>query len=227
MAVMKSVRLASSSRRRHIGMSSRLVLTRIVAAVEALLAEVAYNARHDHLILVGDLISKGPNSPAVVDLAISTRASCVRGNHEDRVLLAHRDLKSHGLTAHGSSHKAAPPSPGPFDDGKPAALEQELDAERFAHGDAVDRELAGSLSQKQIDYLSACPLILKLGHVRNMGELQVVHAGLVPGVKLEKQDPMGIMCMRTMDLETLVPSSSSNGMPWNKVCIVSHLILRA
>lgn len=195
--------------------------------MEALLAEVAYNARHDHLILVGDLISKGPDSSAVVDLAISTGASCVRGNHEDRVLLAHRDLNSHGLTAHPSSDKAAPPSPGPFDDGKPAPLEEELDGERFTYGDAVDRELARSLSQRQIDYLSGCPVILKLGHVRDMGELLVVHAGLVPGVELEKQDPMGVMGMRTMDLETLVPSSSSNGMPWNKVCTFSHLFLCA
>lgn len=182
----------------------------------ALLAEVDYNARLDHLILVGDMISKGPDSPAVVDLAMSMRASCVRGNHEDRVLLAYRDLNSPGLTAR-SSGKPAPPSPGPFDAGKPAPPDKKWDGERFAHGDAVDRELARSLSQKQIDYLAACPVILKLGYVRAMGELQVVHAGLVPGVELEKQDPMGVMYMRTMDLETLVPSSSSDGTPWNKL----------
>ncbi|MCJ1268731.1 hypothetical protein MMC22_008619 [Lobaria immixta] len=181
----------------------------------ALLAEVAYNAHLDHLILVGDMISKGPDSPAVVDLAMSMRASCVRGNHEDRVLLAYRDLNSPGLTAR-SPGKPAPPSPGPFDAGKPAPPNKEWDEERFAHGDAVDRELARSLSQEQIDYLAACPVILKLGYVRGMGELQVVHAGLVPGVELEKQDPMGVMYMRTMDLETLVPSSSSDGTPWNK-----------
>lgn len=183
-----------------------------------LLTEVAYSVNHDHLILVGDLISKGPDSPAVVDLAMSLRASCVRGNHEDRVLLAYRDLNSHGLTARKSSGKPAPPSPGPFSDGKPAPSEQELDAERFTHGDAVDRKLARSLSPGQIDYLAACPLILKLGHIKGVGEAQVVHAGLVPGLKLEKQDPMGVMHMRTMDLETFVPSPSSHGMPWIKVC---------
>lgn len=190
----------------------------------ALLTEVAYNARHDHLILVGDLISKGPNSPAVVDQAISMRASCVRGNHEDRVLLAYRDLNSPGLSARSSLGKPTPPSPGPFKGGKPAIPEKELDAERFAHGDDVDRELARSLSQRQIDYLAACPVILKLGYVRGMGELQVVHAGLVPGLDLEKQDPMGAMYMRTMDLETLVPSSSSHGTPWNKVRTFCDLI---
>lgn len=184
-----------------------------------------YKARHDHLILVGDLISKGPNSPAVVDQAISLGASCVRGNHEDRVLLAYRDLHSHGLTARRSSSKHAPPPPGPFDDGKPAPRESELDAERFAHGDAVDRKLARSLTQRQIDYLAACPVILKLGFVRGMGELQVVHAGLVPGLKLEKQDPVGVMNMRTVDLDNFVPSSSSHGMPWSKVCTFGLYLL--
>ena len=192
----------------------------------ALLAEVAYNTHHDHLVLAGDLISKGPDSPAVVDLAMSMRASCVRGNHEDRVLLAYRDLNSHGLAPRRSSNKAAPPSPGPFDHDRPAPPEKELDGERFEHGDAVDRELARSLSRKQIDYLSACPVILKLGYVRGMGELQVVHAGLVPGVELEKQDPMGVMYMRTMDLETLVPSPSSDGTPWNKVWTFPDRYLR-
>lgn len=203
------------------------MLTSIDAIVVALLAEVAYNARNDHLILLGDLISKGPNSPAVVDLAISMRASCVRGNHEDRVLLAYRDLNSHGLTARWSSEKSGPPPPGPVDDGKPASPEKEVDTERFPHGDAVDRGLARSLSQRQIDYLATCPVILKLGYVGGMGQLQAVHAGLVPGVELEKQDPTGVMYMRTMDLETLVPSSSSNGMPWSKVSTFPGLILRA
>lgn len=217
MAVGKSVRLGPSSCPRHLEqLSSLILLTRIHGTVVALLAEVAYNARLDHLILVGDMISKGPDSPAVVDLAMSMRASCVRGNHEDRVLLAYRDLNSPGLTARRSSGKPAPPSPGPFDAGKPAPPDKG-DGERFAHGDAVDRELARSLSHKQIDYLAACPVILKLGYVRGMGELQVVHAGLVPGVELEKQDPMGVMYMKTMDLETLVPSSNSDGTPWNKV----------
>ena len=82
----------------------------------------------------------------------------------------------------------------------------------------MDMELARSLSQKEIDYLAACPVILKLGRLNGMGEVQVVHAGLVPGVDLENQDPIGVMSMRTMDLKTHVPSSKSDGMPWNKVC---------
>lgn len=195
-------------------------------AVVALLTEVEYNVHNDHLILVGDLVSKGPSSPAVVKLAMSMHASCVRGNHEDRVLLAHRDLNSHSLSVRSSSSSKknnvqispAPPSPGPYAAGAPAPPEKNLDTDRFEHGDAVDRELARSLSRKELEYLAACPLILKLGRLNGMGAVQIVHAGLVPGLDLENQDPISVMSMRTMDLETHVPSSRSGGIPWNKVC---------
>lgn len=39
-----------------------------------------------------------------------------------------------------------------------------------------------------------------------MGEILVAHAGLVPGVPLERQDPFETMNMRSIDLETRVPS---------------------
>jgi hypothetical protein len=50
-----------------------------------------------------------------------------------------------------------------------------------------------------------------------MGPVVVVHAGLVPDVELEKQDPSSVMTMRTIDLETHVPSPKKKGMNWAKV----------
>ena len=192
-----------------------------------LLSEVRYEARTDHLILAGDFISKGPSSRAVVDLAMSAKASCVRGNHEDRVLLAYRDMYSHRMTQdqkqargkHGSK-KPDPPAPGmPEDMVQNEDETPSLDPidEAFEHGSMVDRELAKSFSREQIDWIAACPVILDVGQMQGMGDVHVVHAGLVPGVRLEKQDPMGVMHMRTIDLETHVPSSSGEGMPWFKV----------
>lgn len=179
----------------------------------SLLAELQYEARTDHLIFTGDLISKGPSSPAVVDLAIAARASCVRGNHEDRVLLAHRDMS----TQHTQLKKKQPLPPAP---GVPVELDQQpkvLDEESFAHGDAVDRALAQLLSKKQIDYLNECPVILDLGQIKGLGNVHVVHGGLVAGVRLERQDPLGVMNMRTVDLDTHVPSGSGKGTGWFKV----------
>ena len=191
--------------------------------VESLLAEGQYEARTDHLIFAGDFISKGPSSPAVIDLAMSARASCVRGNHEDRVLLAYRDLYSHRLTQEQKSKAVlSPPAAGMPEDMRQHDGDDEdeiLGEQSFSHSDAVDRRLAESFTKRQIDYMTSCPLILDVGQIKGLGDVRVVHAGLVPGVRLERQDPMGVMHMRTIDLDTHVPSSSARGMPWFKVCI--------
>lgn len=184
-----------------------------------LLAEVQYEARTDHLIFAGDFISKGPSSSSVVDLAMSAHASCVRGNHEDRVLLAWRDMFSHRMTSEQKLSKVPPPpaSGMPEDMVQNEPPDDPLVEESFEHGDAIARKLAKSFSKRQIDYMMACPVILDVGQIKGMGDVHVVHAGLSPGVRLERQDPMGVMHMRTIDLDTHVPSSSSKGTPWYKV----------
>ncbi len=46
--------------------------------------------RGDRLILLGDLINRGPDSRLVLDLARSARALCLLGNHELRLLRSRR-----------------------------------------------------------------------------------------------------------------------------------------
>lgn len=200
----------------------------MAVTVDNLLAELLYEARTDHLIFAGDFISKGPSSPSVVDFAMSAHASCVRGNHEDRVLLAYRDLYSHRLTQEQTGRKApSPPAAGMPEDMRQNDSEDEsesLEEESFSHGDAVDRQLAESFTKRQTDYMASCPVILDIGQIKGLGDVRVVHAGLVPGVRLERQDPLGVMHMRTIDLDTHVPSSSAKGTPWFKVC--NHHIYR-
>lgn len=192
--------------------------------VENLLAEVQYEARTDHLIFAGDFVSKGPSSPAVIDLAMSAHASCVRGNHEDRVLLTYRDLYSHRLTQEQMGKMTpSPPAAGTPDDMRQNDSDdkgENLEEEGFSYGNTADRRLAESFTKRQIDYMASCPVILDIGHVKGLGNVHVVHAGLIPGVRLERQDPMGVMHMRTVDLDTHVPSSSAEGTPWFKVCIL-------
>ena len=53
--------------------------------LEELLAYVGFT-RDDDLVLVGDLVVRGPNSHAVVQLCRKLGARTVRGNHEDRLL---------------------------------------------------------------------------------------------------------------------------------------------
>ncbi len=148
--------------------------------LKALLEKVNFDTKTDHLIATGDMIAKGPNSGGTVDFLRETGASCVRGNHEDRILLMARDLKSSPLKAEG-------PSPSP-------AL-----------------TLAASLTPPQIAYLESCPIILRIGPVKPLAsDLIVVHAGLVPGIPLEHQDPTAAMNMRSIHLNTHVPSKEPN-----------------
>ena len=170
----------------------------------SLLDRVAFRPKNDHLIFTGDMISKGPHSPGVVNLARDIGASCVRGNHEDRALLAYRDIHSKQLQLQGP-------------DEDPQRAGDEMSEESFSHGDYRDRALARQLTAQQMGWLRKCPVILKVGEVGGMGEVLVVHAGLVPGLKLEGQDPVAVMNMRTLDLDTHVPSDERNGMAWSKV----------
>ncbi|KAI1742068.1 Metallo-dependent phosphatase [Xylaria scruposa] len=67
---------------------------------------------------------------------------------------------------------------------------------------------AKSLKPKHRAWLSRLPLILRIGDLGpRYGEVLVVHAGLVPGVPLESQDPEAVMTMRTILLPSLSDAS--------------------
>ncbi|KAI9779947.1 MAG: hypothetical protein M1839_007103 [Geoglossum umbratile] len=169
-----------------------------------LLDKISFDTKSDHLILAGDIVRKGPDSIGVIELARELGASCVRGNHEDRVILAYRDLHANHL-----------PLPGPMED--PHTEDDDLDEESFSHGDYKDRKLAQRLNHQQAMWLQDCPLILRVGDIEGMGKVVVVHAGLMPGVELENQDPFNVMNMRTIDRKTLLPSDGRRGVAWTKL----------
>lgn len=200
-------------------------------ALEDLLAKVGFdNDGGDHLVLVGDLVNKGPDSAGVVALAMELGAHAVRGNHEDRVLLAHAAIKKHEKSS--SKNKLARAATPDIEDvnavletfqikdvedsdgaGKQAATAAYLAGEaKLAKGDQADRQTARSLSAEQIAWLADLPLVLRVGTIpRDSGDgdgdgqkkmtlenVVVCHAGLVPGVALEDQDPWAVMNMRTI-----------------------------
>jgi Calcineurin-like phosphoesterase len=174
--------------------------------LKALLKRVRFNAERDHLITTGDLITKGPDSGGTVDFVRKLGASCVRGNHEDRILLIAQALNSSLLHLEEPGRKGADN----LDGKSPSFLT-----------DSPDQALAKSLSAEQLAYLETCPVILRVGFLKHLaGDLVVVHAGLVPGVQLERQDPTSVMSMRSIDLTNHVPSkhSESEGcVPWIKL----------
>lgn len=139
---------------------------------DALLEKIPYDEKRDHIIAVGDMISKGPDSSRVVSRLMDLNASAVRGNHEDRVLLAHENLKSQF--------------------GVMADLETTHAEER--RGELQDLVVARELTQDNLDWLASLPVILTIDPLL----LYIVHAGLVPGVDIDQQDPWAVMNMRTL-----------------------------
>lgn len=188
--------------------------------LEKLLNKVQFKEGADHLILTGDIVAKGellsnivpvceadragPDSLGVVELARKLGASCVRGNHEDKVLLSLAE----------TSERHEPTIPGP--DESPSRKPDFIEEESFSHGDMELRNFAKTFSAEQISWLQSCPVILRVGQIGDLGSVVVVHAGLVPDIPLEKQDPFQVMNMRTIDLKTRVPSEKRDGTPWEK-----------
>jgi hypothetical protein len=125
------------------------------AELEALLAKVAFT-RGDRLVMVGDLVVRGPDPAGTLDLLVSAGARSVRGNHEDRL------LRSRG--------RRSPP------------------------GEA-QRATIAALAERHWAFLAALPLWLDLPE----HGARVVHAGVVPGVPIERQSPRALMYMRCLD----------------------------
>lgn len=185
--------------------SNRLVIIGDVhgqlAALQSLLAALSFDRATDHLILTGDLVSKGPDSPGVVQLAMDLSASAVRGNHEDRVLLAHRESLAKPTPSGDRAwlDALAPAGTGTDDPSSPPP------APEPSPGTEADVSTARRLSPAQLRWLAELPIILRLGPLPpqspvpwNAGTVAVVHAGLVPGVPLERQDLRAAMNMRTL-----------------------------
>ena len=165
--------------------------------LEALLQKVHFDARTDTLLSVGDILSKGPDSLGVIDLLRQHGAYCVRGNHEDRLLLYAGHAKDTSLRT------------GKQNVGTKSA------SKHFA-----EKKLAKELSHDQLSYLRSFPLALEVGDVDGLGAIVMVHAGLIPGLPIDNQDPSSIMNMRMIDLKTHVPSKKHerrNSIPWFKL----------
>ncbi len=133
--------------------------------MEALIARLDIDARHDRLIFIGDYIDRGPDPREVVDRILDLREKldhviCLLGNHEQMFLnfyLEHRDLElflgnggSSTLLSYGFQRSRRDPS-----------------------FQVPDRHLQF--------YQSLLPYYETADHI-------FVHAGLRPGVPLPEQD---------------------------------------
>ena len=194
-----------------------------LTTLRSLLDKIAFDNKTDHLILAGDLVTKGPDSRGLVQFAKDIGASAVRGNHDDHVLEAAKWLsrKKQGKKWWG---KAESEAGGVSDNEDEESAEGEgqhaVDAarRRIKRPKGVKPEhiaVARSLSASQLHWLASQPIILRVGHLSgattapwNAKEVVVVHGGLIPSLPLEKQDPWAVMNMRSLAYELSSASTS-------------------
>ncbi|KAJ5102560.1 hypothetical protein N7532_003089 [Penicillium argentinense] len=210
--------------------SGRLVIVGDVhgmrKSLESLLDKVGFNKNNeDHLVLVGDLVSKGPDSPGVVDIAMKLGASAVRGNHENAVLNAAAEINAQKDQSPQTTEMTG-------DLGVPENADTMLPEDAFDKPEVPDKPTSGLSSQItasllstfHLDWLASLPLILRIKLPPTLStslgdSLIVVHAGLVPGVPLEEQDPSTIIHMRSFtrqsnDDDKLVPDEAFGNEGW-------------
>jgi serine/threonine protein phosphatase 1 len=137
------------------------------------------------VIYLGDFVDRGEESRAVIDLLIDEplpgfERVLLRGNHEDSMLRFLVDAAigpswlAYGGDATLLSYGVRPPKP----IGEPSELER------------AQSELAERLPERHRRFLAG----LRLSHVE--GDFFFVHAGVRPGVPLDRQDPADLLWIR-------------------------------
>lgn len=130
----------------------------------------------DRLLFVGDLVARGPDSAGVLDLVSRLGAGSVLGNHDQKLLDAHRAKKrGEPVPKLGPSHRA----------------------------------LLDTLGEPHWSLLESLPLYLELPE----HDTRIVHAGVVPGVPIDEQDPWVLTHIRTL-LDDGTPSGERGPTLW-------------
>lgn len=125
---------------------------------DELVKKVSYDKNVDDLILLGDLIDRGPDSVAVVRRAREMGLKCVKGNHEHKYIKWYR--------SQGSAN------------------------------DVYDKRAHYTqFSDEDINYIHQMDDYIKVPEQN----IIIVHAGLRPGIPLDKQSRDDLYYIRYMD----------------------------
>ena len=139
--------------------------------LEALLEKVKFVKGTDRLVMVGDLVVRGPDPHGTLALVKRMGGRAVRGNHEEKLL--------------GWRKRHKPLGP---------------DHQRTAH----------VLTDAEWRMLEEMPLWLDLPQ----HGARVVHAGVIPGVPIEKAPPEALLRMRTLDAKGRWSDDGDAGELW-------------
>lgn len=196
-----------------------------------LLRKLNYNAKKDHIIVLGDFVSKGPDSIKVLDYLMKNKIDCILGNHEYYVLQNYASF--HGKQfpdfVNGSAHS----------DG--------LSIEGF--NDDPEFLLAKKLQADHIKYINSCPIIKKIGEVpiyrkkdsndilnggvstKSTRKGVVVHGGLRWDLSLYEQQPVDNLEMRSLIGPYFNQSTDDphepNAVSWSKIWNKQQKLLKS
>jgi serine/threonine protein phosphatase 1 len=148
----------------------------LLKRIEAQIVADAGDAAGSKLIvMLGDLIDRGPASAQVIDHVLAQPPQgfdriCLRGNHEAMMLAFVRDPKRGAVWLENG--------------GREALLSYGLPSDTLLRGvapRALENLLASHVPTEHIEFLEALPVML------DTPEAVFVHAGLRPGVQIEAQ----------------------------------------
>ena len=167
-------------------------------ALENLITELDPNPG-DRIVLMGDLIDRGPDSRMVIRIA-KERADTfvIRGNHEDWAL--------NGIEDHGGKTWA------PSLDWMMAGGKQCLDSYSNSEG-----ELNSDDWSQDLKWMMTMP------HCLVLDRWVLVHAGLEPGIPLDEQKPRQVMWIRDEFHSSTVPVDPRRAVVFGHS--ITHVIL--
>jgi hypothetical protein len=142
----------------------------------------------DAVVLVGDLVAKGPDSRGVLAIVRESGARAVCGNHDARVL------------SWRTAQLAGQPEP---------------------QMSPAHAEVARSLDDRDWQQLGALPLYLRVPE----HNVLVVHAGLMPGVPIEAQEPNMLMNLRSIRADGSGTKVPNDGVLWGSLWQGPELVL--
>lgn len=147
--------------------------------LKELLESCNYQDAQTQVLIVGDLINKGPKSAEVVRFAKNNNFLCIRGNHDDFILAAIFNL-----------------------------------IPNLKQTDAI--EFIKQLTSEEVDWLKELPYTIRIPKWNAV----FVHAGLIPNLPLESQDPVHMTTLRNVysaednTQQYFGTSKTDVGVPW-------------
>lgn len=192
-----------------------------------LLKKIRFDKKSDKLFVLGDFISKGPNSLEVIDDLIDLDAKCILGNHEFYVLQNYAAF--HGLEE---------PEFVRYTLEKKKETKTNLYEITSGFNDDPEYLLAKKLQPHHVKYINLCPIIMSMGPVplslkkhergHKSGHGLAVHAGLKWDLTrdLYEQNPIECLEMRAYLKphfnETTSDADEANAVSWSKIWNQKH-----